>query len=267
MRRDFLLYLARLYKDMTFAVSDTLEFRLTQMGENVGNSKDVGYANRTIAGHMRDAVLDSYERTVQANKGNPHTQRTSGRLSGKLGKALQQPRVIASGRDQQIRFVNQRHLNREARHWQRLNFGAGDRGTEASPRTVEAPINLGRRPTKVRLRFDQGPRPAFTMPEGLWWEGSSKNRIDADETRRGQDAFVPFVDPRRQDPFGGTPTRGIKGYHFLDAGLVAFGEHFGPTYEELFEKWFDPEAPAPLAAGRLRGRKFEPRQLGRYRRG
>lgn len=257
MRRDFLMYLVRMYAESAVLVmNETMRVRFQQIAQNIDNA-DLGYTNREIARLMKEAVLERYDETVGQSAGNKHEQRRSNRLSGKMRAALQQTGVVATGAGAQVRFINRRKLDQEAAHWHRLNFGAGARGEHVA-RSIEVTTSFYGGSASFDISLDDGPSPAFMTPRGFWYKGSSYNWTWHDKSRRGADAFIPasssssagngLTDPARrkkrsrvaQDTREWFSTDGIKGYHFFDAGLEAFATHFPSMYRDLFDTWIDP---------------------------
>lgn len=195
-------------------LSDAMIAGIKEFGKSVNNvsgNRDLFFqANQALANSMHTAVLHSYDQTVTARKefssyrgSDPHWPR----LVGTLRRALESGELIVAT-PQGIAFINEDVLNAEAIHWQRLQFGAGDRaGRPVVPVTIEfqgEPIGF--------LELTQAPRPAFFMPTGFW----------------NDSGFYPGRSGRKR-----TEPSGIGARRFLDAGLVAFQRDFPIVYGDL----------------------------------
>lgn len=170
-----------------------------------------------------------------------------GRLTGGLGRAVKDD-GFAYATAHGIHFADVSILNREAKHWARLNFGAGKAG-QGSPNGV------------FRLRFDERiigppvgfrdqPRAGFSMPGGFFddegnfstpkreFRGASTGNefrpaaitLVKTTTRGGPGAKETVRIKKRM------PTVGIKARHFLDAGLAGLEATFPVEYEAYFKR-------------------------------
>lgn len=141
----------------------------------------------------------------------PFLSRESERdANGRMEAALSSPEFFRATYDG-IGFGNVRLLDRTARQWHRLNFGAGD---AAGPGARQYPVRwqglvLG------TVGFTDGPSRPFAMPRGIFREG----------------AFY----PRGPRPI--YRTRGIQAWHFLDAGPETLAREMGPAYEGVHRQW------------------------------
>lgn len=188
--------------------------------------------NRRI---FEDANKELAERARVAMKVRLASTRTSSveeyrygqnRLTGKLDEYFDGPELNQSTAFR-ISFLNVQELNENARHWMRINYGAGDAAgpSEDAPSAIifgesfeiGSPPGLGKRPTPM-------------IPKGMWREGGGYGgSIKPDRSRAGSDAFFPML--------GATefkPTRGIRAHHFIQAGFAAVAEHADATYRQVF---------------------------------
>ncbi len=145
-----------------------------------------------------------------------------------------------------------RRMNQEARHWARLNAGAGPIGQGSRGRFPVRWSNL----VVASLGLDMDARPAFFLPRGYWFS-PGEGLVSPNAGRTGKDEFYPqgtspggpfshLRSRRRLDgkKAGGhegpglarrRPSKGIRGRQFLDAGVARIGQELGPTYERLYE--------------------------------
>lgn len=205
-----------------------------------GSIKNVKYAkaeftdaNYRLARMMQDSMLRSYDQTVTARKefssyranGEGDTQpRFSG---GKLRRALSHRDMVVAT-PQGIAYINNDILDREAKQWARLNYGAGGAaggGGGAYPWTFRG-VTLG------ALTLPWAPSPAFRMPHGVWIGGRNGSVND-------QGLSAGFY-PRSSQL--NVLTRGIEGRHFFDAGLRRFTQEFPAVYTGVLETFIEQAA-------------------------
>lgn len=202
------------------------------LSNTFGNDADLDRIHKTVAQQARVAVRLSYGQTVTARSPRPPQSYRVGdnRYSGGiLFRALQQP-SMAVGDSKGISFVDRDMLNREAKHWMRLNFGAKGSGVSDRPGTrfrfvFDSAVVFS-------LQFRTQARPAFFLPVGMFY-GPGGERIGRQAARRGMDAFRPTG---RKVAI--MPTRGIEARNFLDAGLAVIATELPAAYKVQFEAWF-----------------------------
>lgn len=205
---------------------------------NLGDPADMYRIHSDVAHEAMVAVLEDYDAKVTDRPGAPPSYRIGTRYSGgALRRALSSP-SMAVPTAEGINYVDQDLLNQEARHWMRLNFGAGERGSENRPGAF--PLMYDQR-VVYTLQFRAGPRPGFSMPHG-WFYGPNGEMVGADAGRRGLHAFGPWRKPLLY------PTKGIRGRQFLDAGLEVMATELPGRYHQQFDLWF--------AAGTEAGRRY-----------
>ncbi len=195
--------------------------------------------NQGIANLMHQAVLNAYESNVIAVRSAP-TYRSGDRYSGgKLKRALKSP-TMAVGTGDGIEFINTAMLDSSARQWARLNFGAGpaqgnERGSGPFPQPngrIRFGSNQG-----ISLRLNNPPRPNFRVPQrGAGYFDTEGRFYMAKKGAKWRKK------PEGSFSVGGGNTLpkssrgGIAPRRFLDAGLVALGENFGPEYRVHFQQ-------------------------------
>jgi hypothetical protein len=197
-------------------------------GMDVSNPADRAAANADLAQAMREATIGAYEETVEAARKVPTYDRP-GRRAGYLGRVVRRPDLVRSDADG-IRFLNPAAMDKEAAHWRRLNFGAGDAaGTPPGP----VPLRLfGETVAHVQLPF--GVSPAFSLPKGFFVKGGKASIPNANF--RGVGSEGTFA-PSRRSPYRPAITAGIRGRHFLEAGLDALSTQLPIRYTDLLNEW------------------------------
>lgn len=178
-------------------------------------------ANYVIGLQAQDATARAYaNRRPRRRVGSYRVG--SGRYAGQaLLRAIKAPDFFRAT-PQGIQFINVERLNREARQWKRLNFGAGG-GAVRPPGQFGVEFN-GLLAATLGLTPD--PRPGFKLPPGFWLGA------DGVVQRRGTPGtgrFFPVGGPQKY------ATYGIVGTNFLDAGVRRIAQAIGPTYYGLFQ--------------------------------
>lgn len=202
-----------------------------------GNRNDVRRIHGQVAGLMRQSVMDAYVTEVEGRKVVDSYRAGQNRLPGKLKPALSNPEM-AVGTTRGINFINEGLLDREAKHWKRLNFGAQGTAVTNGP-SPTFPVSLfGEQLFNIGLT--EGPRPGFRMPAGLWRD-SSGNVLRSGESADGGALSIPpsihqFYPTSKRLFF---PTRGIQGRHFLEAGLETLVRELPFAYDRLVTGWIE----------------------------
>lgn len=105
---------------------------------------------------------------------------------GRLEKALTSPEMYRVARDG-LDFIDPLFLDRAARQWYRLNFGAGERGQETRKPPRQRMVMFGQSVGDFALN-NFGPSRGFVLPAGFW-------------TNRAGSEIFPFNRDRNQDRF------------------------------------------------------------------
>lgn len=196
---------------------------------NFGDDADVAEAHKTVAAHMLEATRKAYHLDVEGSK-TYHAYEREGRLHGGMRRALADDSQ-ALGTARGIFFVNRSVFAKEAKHWKRLNFGAG--GIAGSPKPRVPLKVLGRSLFNVGFRA-QADRPFFLPPgfflnpeTGAWVGPSGKHPTPSTQ----------FSVSLTKSTYTPQLTRGIKGRHFLEAGVNVLAEELGLEYARLLKKW------------------------------
>lgn len=211
-----------------------------------GRRTGMAEAHKRIAAKAQAAVVESYNKRV----GYDTPSRTKNRLKGKMKEALTNANFITTNRNE-IAFGNISMMYSLAPHWRRLNFGAGAMGQKRKPQSFPFNFSGTRASGKDRLQLTHNPGAAFRMPPGVFYDGSQPIPYDSSRARHaggpGGDFYpVNYLskgERKAARPFIGNNTRGkyytrgIQGYHFLDAGLRKIANELPREYNVLANKW------------------------------
>lgn len=158
----------------------------------------------------------------------PNLAKNKRYAGGALLRALQAPdffRATPRGLD----FINAGRLDQEARHWRRLNFGAG---AVAGDPPQKFQVVSGSGLVIAAMGLEPDPRPAFILPRGYWVDVTTG--LQNIEGAHGTSAFYPVgeyppgVQGRGQPPIF---TRGIVATNFLDAGVRRIAHELPRAFE------------------------------------
>ncbi len=194
------------------------------------------------------STVASYRYRVSSFKRTP-SYRIGDRLSGGvLQRALNSDNIYEASAEG-IHFPNVTWLNSEAKHWARLNFGAGEAAGSAIYGNAKRKFSVTWDDVVIaQLGFTETKRPAFGIPPGFFVQGEAGRR--GGRARSAGGAFY----PTRQGPM--RPTRGITPTNFLDAGLARIARELPLAYEDLFNEWWvQAQGKAGPLTGKARGRR------------
>lgn len=205
---------------------------------HVGNREDLAGAHQKVARRMQTAMLAAYDSNVEARKGVE--QRASAkRYKGQLRRRLADPRMVVADADG-INYINLSILRQTARHFMRLNFGAGAAaGGQISP---SYPLRLFG-VTLADVGFHQAPRPGFKLPSGLFFGEGGWTRPSG--ALRGTGYFVPLRTGFKFDK----ETRGIEPRYFLEAGIKEMTVALPAQYNALMNSWLHDAAQSGTGPG------------------
>jgi hypothetical protein len=159
---------------------------------------------------------------MRALYGSLRESNSATRASGALGRAIRDRRFWYATATE-IKFINKDLLDKEARHWRRLNFGAGA-GAITPPGQFQ--LALGSQMIGAAIGLAPDPRPAFTLPRGFFLGSGGQWQPPGTP---GTGVFIPL---------GKTPrstTHGIVATNFLDAGVKRLLREIGIQYLGLLE--------------------------------
>lgn len=177
-----------------------------------------------IGRRAQQAVLNAYAQTVTARKRTP-SYRLGDRYAGGRLRAAIASSSFYEATPRGLTFINRDVLDREAKHWHRLNFGAGARG------------GGGRRLYEIRwgglvaatIGFDDGPSKAFGLPEGFFL-GPEGRPVPWGSAPRSSQPFVALRKPQR------FPTSGIAARRFLDTGVATIARMLPRAYQDYYRE-------------------------------
>ncbi len=134
-----------------------------------------------------------------------------------------------------LRVINSSTLNKEARQWRRLNYGAGGAGGSTPGTYLIQLLNAS-----IGLTPDR--RPGFVLPPGFWIRNGER-------VAPGQPGTAQFF-PRGQA--GGTGargrpnavrmTQGIRATNFLDAAPREISRSLAPAYLTMYREFYNSQA-------------------------
>lgn len=240
---------AEIARALSRAVGDSFsgigqQLRAFVEGMNAGNPQDMARANEDVAVGMRTAVRNAYQSEVEDERKTPSYNRP-GRRSGHLGRVIRRADFVTADATG-IFLGNENTLNKEAAHWRRLNFGAGEQaGSQPPPQ----PLRLfGEAVGTVGLPY--GASPAFSLPKGFFLDHGIINTPQS--SMRGRGSTGPFL-PSRRSPYRPAVTEGIRGRHFIEPALEVLARELPLRYADLFNEWVQAGGDAARAINRVIG--------------
>lgn len=246
---------------------------------NLADSNDMAEMYRRIAEKMHEAVKEDFDAKVKSLPGRYRVgtgPATSGGFlmrysGGSLRRAIFNPALIQASSDD-IRYIDEGRLFKEAAHWARMNFGT--QPYQRSPRMyplIYAGVQVGRVGSMSKTR------PGFDMPKGRWMTKGGQ-RVSWDAGRTGLDQFHlvgsgkggkggrPGGQRRRNtkrrygvaDGRSGvrgsglyTRTTGIEPRDFLNAGYRVYAEEMPRELSTLVNRWYSNAASRQLLPPRI----------------
>lgn len=224
---------------------------------NSRNQNDIKRVNKETANLARDAVRNAYA-SSGIGKRPSYRQNDPGKLrrysGGAMEKALHNPKFIqadASG----IRFVNKPLMDKYAKQWYRLNFGALPKRSKTP--AVGSMKFFGKASKSKATLAGYGPSEPFTVPQSRipgFWSSTFVANSTANNARsssfgkkftankvRGAGALYlrrrGMSTSRNVKFFQSTPSEGIEGKRFLDKGAKAINEQYPIKITAMFQKW------------------------------
>lgn len=154
------------------------------------------------------------------------------RLHGYLGRALSdQEAMIRGTTDRAISFINVSHLNNEARHWYRVNYGAwGPKAILRRPKPF--PVTVGGHSLFV-LRDEAQPARNSWLPRAYTTEGANWFAPRYAHDKNGRRIA------NKADVHGG----GHRAAVFTDLGFEYVAQNLDPTYDNMFRRFVKEQGP------------------------
>lgn len=186
-------------------------------------------AHQKLANEMAKSVRASWAaqrgklRPAVYDPPRPRKGKKGGRDEGGIEKIINAP-YLAVGTPTGVEFGPIKLMDRDARHWARINYGAGDRG-EGTHRAFS--VRFSNLPA-LEYTIDEPARPGYGLPIGQFkgpdgrWQPRSYGGRDGAFYPRGKSQVF--------------PTKGNAGFHMLDAGIARFFDLFPAVYGDLFRE-------------------------------
>jgi hypothetical protein len=214
------------------SIADTVGKQASQELEAVflsnlrGSRPALAHAHERVADRAQRAMLQQYESTLNPGHSAIRGYRPKSRLTGRLGNVLNDPDfVLASANG--IAYGNITRLNKEARHWGRLNFGAGPRaGRQGGTHAVRLAGGAN-----FTLRSQGFASPNILMPEGYWRTAGGSFRSNKTGGGFSVDKFFPT------GKVANIPTQGTRARNFLDAGVEEMARALPQEYLKMYQNW------------------------------
>lgn len=203
-------------------------------------------AHAQIAGDVQEAILDAYDRSLL---GTPpyriHAQMSkNNRYAGGMLRSVLASSSFVTSDAKGVYIGNTAQLDARARQWRRLNYGAGGRAGDGAE-------IFGIRWSNAEFFLEEpgAARPAFRIPGGRWIgrefypisEVSALDRMSRRLTGRGARLAGPTVDRASAGPGDVVEqhprmTRGIRGTHWIAAGLAVAAQDLPRAYAQILKK-------------------------------
>lgn len=173
--------------------------------------------NMRIAREAQAAVVNGWKSRLPRHT----TEGSRSRLTGRLGPALADPDNLAGTTDRVVSFVNIQHMNQEAAHWYRINYGAAGANLAKSQRKPRRFVIQLNGEVFGSFRDDLPPDQISWIPERIWWRGVNmfprKSRNDKVVIREN--------------------TNGARAARFLDLGHAVVARQAPVAYEQMWREY------------------------------
>lgn len=214
--------------------------------ESISTGPGQGAAAETharMAKAMQSSTVRSWGQAKRKLRPAIYAPLRESRYHGGMDRAVNDPELVHSSA-RGIQFGDVGVLDRDARQWARLNFGAGPRGQGSNERFAVRFSNL---PT-LEFSFVEAARPGYGLPRGFFKDAPGAGGFGPATAAQGLRSFSSPGGKRVRGAAGGYgsgafyptgssqefPTRGNIGYRYLDAGIRRFFALLEPEYGKLF---------------------------------
>ncbi len=247
---------------------------LLQMFEQGIGADDRQPIWQQVAADAQESVARSYVQTrrqggpvgYRTTATNPANVRDAG---GRMYAAIRSPGFVRVDGDR-IMFANTKVMDRYARQWWRLNFGAQP---EAGNRPGQWPVRWSNM-VLGSFGLDGAPSPAFDIPSGAgrrgYWTAIGRPKRYREFHPAGEGpAFDGAGDSGPYRWVRKRGTRGIKARNFLDAGVRYIADEAPDSFRQMYvTAWRDAETRAAATSAGIRVVKptRPPSRSPRYRR-
>jgi len=222
---------------------------IRSMYTNTNKRADLRAMHEQLSAGAASAALQAYEQSGIGGKpsyryaeprNSPLFRYANGRMRLALGSLQQLNHVDDTG----IALFNKRWLDKNARQWYRLNFGALP---QSSPNVQTGTIRMFNKTSSRRISLaGYGPSQAFFVPQTIKGRGVWSSRalprtnlraLRGSNISDGSTGFLYVVGPNFKGSFRPKVSKGIRGARFLDAGVRSVNNAYGPALTNLFRKW------------------------------
>lgn len=228
------------------------------MYRNTERRDDLARMHKNLAAEAQQKVIQKYNsrktagrRSYRENETNPKLRRYSGK---RLEQALKSKNLIVTNATG-IGMYDMTWLDKKARQWYRMNFGALPKTTAV---VGEGSMKmLGQSSSKKLTLRNYGPSKQFWIPnsismKGLWsnkflpktnYQELSKQRANMVGGKSGEGAFYVVGKGKGKNgksfrgSFDPRISSGIEGSRFLDSGISYVNNEYGPRIRDLFMSW------------------------------
>lgn len=255
-----------IYKDATQQVRDRLANGLKVWADSIYKDEQsrakLEAMHDKLAKEMHEQIIAAFEESGIGKKRASYRWADTGRLKRFSNKALRNaikdPKLLES--DYKGIAINVAGLDEAAIQWYKLNFGAGQAGSNSPKPNTGGPIRFGKYQTNTDVNLNgYKPSAPFAVPAmGLRGYWSSKfsaktnyNKLSSTKKpgfmgagrgwkqapRKGEGALI--VLGRGWSPLGfeARISKGIAAHRFLDAGTQHFNRNYGQRTSRLFNDW------------------------------
>lgn len=233
------------------------EFWARNATRNLAKKRGLSDMHDRVGQQAREMALSAYKQSGLGQRPS-YRQDDLGRYkryaNGRMEAALSDTSIVSTD-EKGIKFINKSKMDKYARQWYRLNFGAAPRGSK-TPNVQPIEI-FGIKSKRGISLAGYGTSEAFRIPIGFWSGTFASKTAGAKLIRPngiGRDAFyVKRKDARAAaSPFGTVekygarkrspenkdrPNRGIQGVRYLDAGTSFLNRAYARELEDLIFYW------------------------------
>lgn len=237
------------------------------------DKSSVSNGMRTLHEHVgqgaKKAVLEGYANSG-IGRGESYRDQAPGKLRrysrGAMERALNNPGMVTHD-STRLNFVNNRSMDRLAKQWYRLNFGAKSRGQGGRAPAIKS-WKMGRKQISFTLSLEAyDASQGFRVPQSSWYTGAWSNiasptnlsykelrpGLSKVNTNRGDYLYLVTrkkVEMKtgkragstqiRREPntFNARVSKGIQGAHFLEKGVDYINYEYPRQLYNLMDTWF-----------------------------
>lgn len=193
--------------------------------------------HQRVAEEAQEAILDAYDESLLGTP--PYRAHAllskNRRYAGGILRSVLASSSFVSYDEKGIYIGNTRELDARARQWRRLNYGAG--GAAGAGAEV---VTLRWSNQEFYMVEPGAARPAFRIPQGAWFgqefypvsELMARHRLVSHMTGRAPSSTIGGQEGILQRP---RMTRGIRGRHWLGAGLIKIAEALPQGYNDAMK--------------------------------